>query len=84
MAPFVFVSSALPAAVNPVAVDPGTAYPSPLTATRAPAKIVAEAATLRAQGFDFYDWGSGAARLVTSWQHGEEDVRPLAHAIAAL
>ena len=44
----------------------------------------AEAATLRAQGFDFYDWGSGAARLVTSWQHGEEDVRPLARAIAAL
>ncbi len=44
----------------------------------------AEAATLRAQGFDFYDWGDGAARLVTSWQHGEADVRPLADAIAAL
>lgn len=43
-----------------------------------------EAAMLRAQGFDFYDWGDGAARLVTSWQHGETDVRPLADAIAAL
>jgi threonine aldolase len=43
-----------------------------------------EAATLRAQGFDFYDWGEGAARLVTSWQHGTADVQPLADAIAAL
>jgi threonine aldolase len=49
----------------------------------------AEAAALRAQGFDFYDWGPiddiwGAARLVTSWQHTEADVAPLARAIAAL
>jgi threonine aldolase len=36
------------------------------------------------QGFDFYDWGEGAARLVTSWHHREEDVQPLAKAIAAL
>lgn len=44
----------------------------------------AEAAALRAKGFDFYDWGDGAARLVTSWHHGADDVRPLADAIAAL
>jgi threonine aldolase len=43
-----------------------------------------EASTLRAQGFDFYDWGEGAARLVTSWQHTDADVAPLAKAIAAL
>ncbi len=43
-----------------------------------------EAASLRAQGFDFYDWGDGAARLVTSWHHNIADVRPLADAIAAL
>jgi threonine aldolase len=43
-----------------------------------------EAARLRAQGFDFYDWGDGAARLVTSWQHTAADVSPLAQAIAAL
>ena len=43
-----------------------------------------EAAVLRAQGFDFYDWGEGAARIVTSWHHGPNDVRPLAKAIAAL
>ncbi|MGB5076749.1 MAG: beta-eliminating lyase-related protein [Sphingorhabdus sp.] len=43
-----------------------------------------EAATLRAKGFDFYDWGEGAARLVTSWHHSPQDVTPLSHAIAAL
>ena len=47
-----------------------------------------EAATLRAAGYDFYDWGAsdlgGAARLVTSWNHGEGEVRPLAEAIAGL
>ena len=49
----------------------------------------AEAAALRAQGFDFYDWGAvgenwGAAWLVTSWQQKEADVAPLARASAAL
>jgi threonine aldolase len=44
----------------------------------------AEAASLRHQGFDFYDWGEGAARLVTSWHHTADDVAPLATAIAAL
>lgn len=43
-----------------------------------------EATSLRAQGFDFYDWGVGAARLVTSWNHGLHDVEPLAKAIRAL
>lgn len=43
-----------------------------------------EAAALRAQGFDFYDWGKGAARLVTSWDHGEADVAPLADALRVL
>ena len=43
-----------------------------------------EAATLRAQGFDFYDWGDGAARLVTSWHHKAEDMKLLAQAIATL
>jgi threonine aldolase len=43
-----------------------------------------EAASLRGHGFDFYDWGEGAARLVTSWHHTADDVAPLATAIAAL
>ncbi|HEU4969706.1 threonine aldolase family protein [Sphingomonas sp.] len=43
-----------------------------------------EAAKLRALGFDFYDWGPGAARLVISWDQDEAAIRPLAEAIAAL
>ena len=43
-----------------------------------------EAAALRAQGFDFYDWGPGEARLVVSWDQGDEAIRPLADAIASL
>ena len=49
----------------------------------------AEAAALRAQGFDFYDWPApadrpGAARLVTAWNSRAEDVAALSRAIAAL
>ena len=43
-----------------------------------------EAERLRAQGFDFYDWGPGEIRLVTSWDQSSEDVDHLAAAIAAL
>jgi threonine aldolase len=44
----------------------------------------AEAASLRAQGFDFYDWGPGEARLVTSWDSDAQAVDALASAIASL
>lgn len=43
-----------------------------------------EAAKLRGAGFDFYDWGEGAARLVVSWDQDAEAVAPLASAIGAL
>ncbi len=43
-----------------------------------------EAASLRALGFDFYDWGVGEARLVVSWDQSEDAIRPLAEAIAGL
>jgi threonine aldolase len=43
-----------------------------------------EAAALRAQGFDFYDWGPGEARLVTSWDSAPEAIDALATAILAL
>jgi threonine aldolase len=43
-----------------------------------------EAARLRGQGFDFYDWGPGQIRLVTSWDSDAEAVGKLAAAIAAL
>lgn len=49
----------------------------------------AEAAALRGQGFEFYDWGEitaegGEARFVTAWDQDTETVAPLAAAIAAL
>jgi threonine aldolase len=49
----------------------------------------AEQATLRAQGFDFYDWTApagapGAARFVTAWNSDPTHVSALARAIAAL
>jgi threonine aldolase len=43
-----------------------------------------EAQALRDQGFDFYDWGPGEARLVTSWDSDAAAVDKLAAAIAAL
>lgn len=44
----------------------------------------AEAAALRAQGFDFYDWAPGEIRLVTSWDQDMDAVARLAAAIRAL
>lgn len=43
-----------------------------------------EAASLRAAGFDFYDWDAGEIRLVTSWDQQGEALDRLASAIAAL
>ncbi|HET7575936.1 MAG TPA: beta-eliminating lyase-related protein [Sphingomicrobium sp.] len=43
-----------------------------------------EAVRLRAQGFDFYDWGPGQIRLVTSWDSESQAVERLADAIATL
>lgn len=43
-----------------------------------------EAARLRAMGFDFYDWGAGQIRLVTSWDQQGPEIESLAAAIAGL
>ena len=43
-----------------------------------------EAASLRGQGFDFYDWAPEEIRLVTAWDQQGEAVEGLARAIAAL
>lgn len=43
-------------------------------------------AALRAQGFEFYDWGalhSGEARFVVSWSQSDEDVDALCRALRA-
>ena len=43
-----------------------------------------EAAALRAQGFDFYDWAAGEVRMVVSWSQPAAEIAALAAAIAAL
>ncbi len=43
-----------------------------------------EAAAIRAQGFDFYDWAPGEVRLVTSWDQDMDAVAALAKAIREL
>ncbi len=44
----------------------------------------AERQALRARGFEFYDWGEGAARFVAAWDSDPEGARALGKAIAAL
>ncbi len=44
----------------------------------------AEAAALRGQGFDFYDWAPGEARLVMSWDSDPAAIHALAEAIRRL
>ena len=48
------------------------------------AMTLAEAAALRAQGFDFYDWADGEVRFVVSWDQDDVDIAKFAAAIAAL
>lgn len=43
-----------------------------------------EAASLRGQGFDFYDWSEGQIRLVASWDQDGDSIDRLVAAIAAL
>jgi threonine aldolase len=43
-----------------------------------------EAGQLRAQGFDFYEWGPGHIRFVMSWDSDRQSVEQLAAAVAAL
>jgi threonine aldolase len=44
----------------------------------------AEAASLRAQGFDFYEWQGDEVRFVVSWDQPETEIAALANALAAL
>ena len=57
----------------------------PVEANEVFVKVTAdEEERLRDQGFDFYEWGPGQIRFVTSWDQRAEDVEKLASAIAAL
>ncbi|HEX8554131.1 MAG TPA: beta-eliminating lyase-related protein [Sphingomonas sp.] len=44
----------------------------------------ADAATLRAQGFDFYDWADNEVRFVTAWDTDADAIDKLARAISLL
>ena len=44
----------------------------------------AEAAQLRAQGFDFYDWADNEVRFVVSWDQPRAEIDALAAALRAL
>jgi threonine aldolase len=48
------------------------------------ALTVDEAARLRAQGFDFYDWAEDEARFVVSWDQSEAEIAALAAALELL
>jgi threonine aldolase len=57
----------------------------PVEANEVFAKMPAgEAAALRAQGFDFYDWADGEVRFVVSWDQPISEIDALAKAICAL
>ena len=43
-----------------------------------------EATALRAAGFQFYDWGTGVARFVVSWDQSDQDITALEKALQAL
>ena len=73
------------AAAQTLANAAGNRLVYPVEANEVFLKVSAEeAATLRAQGFDFYDWGTGEMRLVTSWDSDSEAVGKLAAAIGSL
>ena len=43
-----------------------------------------EAAQLRAQGFEFYDWAEGEVRFVVSWDQPQDEIDALTAALVAL
>ncbi len=68
-----------------LAAAAGARLVHPVEANEVFARLLAtEAATLRGQGFDFYDWAEGEVRFVVSWDQPEAEVAALAMAVAAL
>jgi len=57
----------------------------PVEANEVFLKVTAdEAERLRGMGYDFYDWGPGQIRLVTSWDEQDAEIEGFAAAIAGL
>jgi threonine aldolase len=73
------------AAARAIAAAAGDRLVYPVEANEIFLRVSAgEAASLRGQGFDFYDWGPGEIRFVTTWDQRGETVEKLAAAIRAL
>jgi threonine aldolase len=73
------------AAAQTLAAAAGQRLIHPVEANEVFVRVSAqEAERLRGQGCDFYDWGPGEIRFVTSWDSRGEDVDRLAEALAAL
>jgi threonine aldolase len=73
------------AAAQTLAKAAGQRLIHPVEANEAFVRVSAEEAeSLRSQGFDFYDWGPGEIRFVTSWDSQGEGLDRLATALAAL
>ena len=73
------------AAAQTLAKAAGDRLVYPVEANEVFLKVSAdEAAALRSRGFDFYDWGVGEMRLVTSWDQQGDAVDKLAAAIGGL
>ena len=78
-------ASAANAAAQALAKGAGNRLMHPVEANELFVRLTAEeAANLRAQDFDFHNWGEGAARLVTNWSQDVAAVAPLAAALAQL
>ena len=78
-------ASAANAAAQTLAKGAGNRLMHPVEANELFVRLTAEeAANLRAQDFDFHNWGEGAARLVTNWSQDVAAVAPLAAALARL
>jgi threonine aldolase len=73
------------AAATRLAEGAGSRLVLPVEANELFIRVTAEEAQrLRDQGFDFYDWGPGEARLVTAWDTDPGAADALAGAIRAL
>ena len=78
-------ASAANAAAQALAKGAGNRLMHPVEANELFVHLTSEeAANLRAQDFDFHNWGEGAARLVTNWSQDVAAVVPLAAALAQL
>ena len=73
------------AAAQAIAVEASERLMHPVEANEVFMRLEpAERETLRAQGFEFYDWGADAARFVASWDSDHGAAQTLGRAIAAL